>query len=110
LAQLSAALIADLDLNSIKTLYVAPDGVLQYLPFELLSLRDGDPLLRAATVSYLPSASALAWLRARSVEPALELLAFGDVPAPRAADPGSASAQLLADFELAPLTQTAREI
>jgi tetratricopeptide (TPR) repeat protein len=110
LAQLSGVLLADLDLKSTRTLYIAPDGVLQYLPFELLSPSGGDSLLRTATVSYLPSASALTWLRTRSVEPALELLAFGDVPAPEAADPGSAAAQLLAGFELAPLTQTAREI
>lgn len=41
---------------------IAPDGALRYLPFELLSV-SGSPLVERAATSYLPSGSALGWLR-----------------------------------------------
>jgi CHAT domain-containing protein len=107
--QLSSALLSDVKLAADTKLYVAPDGVLQYLPFELLSLPGQGALLNATTISYLPSASALAWLRARTPSPDLELLAFGDVPA-RGADPRAPADALLTDFVLPPLTETAREL
>ena len=41
-------------------LRIAPDGLLHYLPFELLRPAGGPPLVELATVSYLPSTSTLA--------------------------------------------------
>jgi len=63
-----------------RPLRIAPDGRLHYLPFELLSA-GGRPLLERATVSYLPSASALGWLEARrrrdGAPPAWGAVGFG---------------------------------
>jgi tetratricopeptide (TPR) repeat protein len=44
-------------------LHVAADGLLEYLPFELLTdpERPGHPLLEQTTVTYLPSASLIGW-------------------------------------------------
>ncbi|HXV76995.1 MAG TPA: CHAT domain-containing tetratricopeptide repeat protein, partial [Candidatus Polarisedimenticolaceae bacterium] len=60
---LSAALLAEaeiLDRGAERT-WIAPDGRLHFLPFELLPLPGGDePLIRRTEVGYLPSASILA--------------------------------------------------
>jgi CHAT domain-containing protein/tetratricopeptide (TPR) repeat protein len=66
-----------------KALIVIPDGILHYLPFEALTVRDGSGyryLIERMAVSYCLSASALALLK-RSAAPAYwkkELLAIGD--------------------------------
>lgn len=65
-------------------LRIAPDGVLHYLPFELLTVRGGreERLLESATVSYLPSASTLGASTETGPPPALALLGFGAPSAP----------------------------
>jgi tetratricopeptide (TPR) repeat protein len=110
LEQLSHMLLGGTDPGADKSLYVAPDGALQYVPFEVLSAPNGGTLLRATTISYLPSASGLAWLRTGAIAPQLQLLAFGDVPARDPTHASTAAAALLADFQLPPLTQTGREL
>ena len=45
-----------------EPLYIAPDGRLRYLPFELLRDAGGVPLVERVAVSYLPSASTLSGL------------------------------------------------
>ncbi|HEV8241448.1 MAG TPA: CHAT domain-containing tetratricopeptide repeat protein [Thermoanaerobaculia bacterium] len=68
-------------------LRIAPDGLLHYLPFELLRSTNGAPLVELATISYLPSTSTLARADAdASATSDLRLAAFaaseaGDVPA-----------------------------
>ncbi len=66
-------------------LRIAPDGLLHYLPFELLPAGGGKPLVELATVSYLPSSSTLLRMAggARDRASALQLAAFAapDVPA-----------------------------
>ena len=64
------------DLNGIEHLIVSPDDALAFLPFEALLMRDpaaadeppgpGSYLVERFTVSYVPSASALAGLRGAS--------------------------------------------
>lgn len=50
-----------------KTLVIAPDGALAYLPFETLTARV--PLLERFAINYAPSASTLAELRRRAGRP-----------------------------------------
>jgi tetratricopeptide (TPR) repeat protein len=108
---LSRTLLAELELPAEAALYVAPDGALQYLPFELLAPEPGEPpLVERATLSYLPSASALAWLRASAVQSDLKLLAFGDVPPITETDPALATTLALDAFQLAPLAESLAEI
>lgn len=48
------------DLTAFKELVIVPDGVLWYLPFEALTVREGDalvPLLRKVKIRYAPLAS-----------------------------------------------------
>lgn len=62
-------------------LRVAPDGLLRYLPFELLvPARIERPLIGVATVSYLPSASTLAAASAPLPFGGLRLVAFAPPP------------------------------
>jgi len=51
-------------------LIVSPDGALHHLPFELLEIEAGRPLLESHIVSYVPSGSVLAVLRDRPAGPA----------------------------------------
>jgi tetratricopeptide (TPR) repeat protein len=63
-------------------LRVAPDGVLHYLPFELLRPAGGDALLAdRTTISYLPSASTLGAHRGGAVSPGAMALAGFAAPA-----------------------------
>ncbi len=85
------------DLAGVRRLIVVPDGVLHYLPFAALPLRDTDAaafsdvpwLAREAEVTVTPSLSALARLRAVAEAPAtaapLLLLADPTLPAPEEA-------------------------
>ena len=86
-------------------LRIAPDGLLHYLPFEILehSAAPGAPLVERAAVSYLPSASAL-WATAARGRPAgpLRLVGFG-APVP------SRSPGLLALPRLEPVPLPAAE-
>jgi CHAT domain-containing protein len=88
-------------------LRIAPDGLLHYLPFEILEhpAAPGAPLVDRATVSYLPSASALVRTAHRKAAPDLRLVGFG---APRR--PGR-SVELAASFAgLPPLPGAEREL
>jgi CHAT domain-containing protein len=120
-----------------RRLLIAPDGVLDYLPFEALLTTPPSPaagdheqpyLLRRWTVSYVPSATALAALRdgrrdaAASTGPAPALVVFADPvlggtgpPASAAADEDSAAGALRGMLDdvglqsLPPLPESRRE-
>lgn len=62
-----------------KRIIVVPDGPLHQVPFELLT-RDGKRLLETHVVSYSPSASVFAILRARRATPSNTLLAIASSP------------------------------
>ena len=63
------------------SLLIAPDGILNLLPFEALKDEDGQYLVKSRTVSYVPSGTILDMLRrVETTEPAPKpLLAVGDV-------------------------------
>jgi tetratricopeptide (TPR) repeat protein len=58
---------------------IAPDGLLHYLPFEVLEppAAPGGPLVERATVTYLPSASTLGRKTGQARPPELRLAGFG---------------------------------
>lgn len=93
-------------------LRIAPDGALHYLPFELLEHpgRPGEPVVARTTTSYLPSGSALAWLRQGGGDrrPAVTFLGFGAPRLPRG--DASPAAALVAQMSLQPLPGAAREL
>lgn len=83
LEELSAALVhpqlAALPAGT-RDLMVIPAGFLNYLPFQVLPLASGEPLIERYAVSYLPSASTLRSLGGgRDKSGGLSLLALGDV-------------------------------
>ncbi|HEX2224607.1 MAG TPA: CHAT domain-containing tetratricopeptide repeat protein [Thermoanaerobaculia bacterium] len=92
-------------------LWIAPDGALRYLPFEILQTAGGEALVDRGPVTYLPSASTLAWLEDWHPDPDLRWIAFGD-PRLQRRNGGSASPQglLVERFGLAPLPATLQEI
>lgn len=95
--------------SSPSRLIIAPDGPLHYLPFELLE-EPGSPgslLLERAAVSYLPSASARAWLHPPPEAPELALAAFAS---PVFAAGGARRHPLLARFDLEALPASLREL
>lgn len=103
LARLARVLLGSIDEIGVDELRIAPDHALRYLPFELL----GDPpVLERAAVSYLPSGSALGWLRQPDGEPGLTLLGFGDPEISGA----SAAAETAARYRLPPLPGAATEL
>jgi CHAT domain-containing protein len=72
----------DENFGNAKAIIVVPDGILHYLPFEVLRIRNGAGskyLVESAAVSYCPSASALALLTSpvRRGKWKKDLLAFG---------------------------------
>jgi len=81
--QLYSLLIQPLDEKSdVRRYVIAPDGILNLLPFDALQNSDGQYLLKSAVVSYIPSATVLDALR-RGANPRRvprPLLALGDVP------------------------------
>ncbi|HEY3569958.1 MAG TPA: CHAT domain-containing tetratricopeptide repeat protein [Thermoanaerobaculia bacterium] len=92
-------------------LWIAPDGALHHLPFEILTAA-GEPLVERAPVSYLPSASALAEIgRPERKKEGVRLLGVGDplldLPKERAPTP---RALLVERFGLAPLPAASREL
>ncbi len=102
LARLSKVLLGPVGEIDADELRIAPDRALRYLPFELL----GDPpLLESAAVSYLPSGSALGWLRQlEGFAPAFTLLGFG------APEISGATKETAARYSLPPLPGAAREL
>jgi CHAT domain-containing protein len=68
--------------DRITRFLIAPDGILNMLPFEALRDEQGQYLLKSRMISYLPSGTILDTLRRRQMqEPAPKpLLAVGDVP------------------------------
>jgi CHAT domain-containing protein/Tfp pilus assembly protein PilF len=66
LAELNSILIHPVqgELFGKRHLVIVPHGVLHYLPFHALILDDGRYLIESFTVSYLPSASVLSYVRA----------------------------------------------
>lgn len=88
---------------------IAPDGALRYLPFELLAVSD-TPLVEIAATSYLPSGSALGWLRQLDdVMPAYTLAGLG-APEVDPSRGGSAARELTARYGLPPLPGASREL
>jgi len=71
-------------LGHAQRLRIAPDGLLHYLPFEILEQKPGEPLVDRATVSYLPSASMLAQEPRKQQAPSLRLAGFGLAVLPNA--------------------------
>lgn len=70
-------------LTGARQLFIVPDGILFYLPFEALAAESGSSYLgERLTVAYVPSASVLAAMRNRPVRPFANdtrmLVAFGD--------------------------------
>lgn len=104
LARLSKTLLEPAEEIREREARIAPDGALRYLPFELL----GSPALVDRTaVSYLPSGSALGWLRSLSgINPVNTLIALGAPEIPE----GSAAGLLAARYSLPPLPSAEREI
>lgn len=87
---------------------IAPDGALRYLPFELLAEPGSAAslLVDRAPVSYLPSGSALGWLRRLESTPVYTLVGFGSPTIPQ----GSAAGDLAARYRLPPLPGAEREL
>ncbi|HVG11160.1 MAG TPA: CHAT domain-containing tetratricopeptide repeat protein [Thermoanaerobaculia bacterium] len=104
LSRLSRLLLGPIEGIEADEVRIAPDGALRYLPFELL----GDPLLLdGAPVSYLPSGSALGWLRSLDLTtPVFTLAGFGSPELPK----GSAAGDLAARYHLPPLPGAEREL
>jgi tetratricopeptide (TPR) repeat protein len=90
-------------------LRIAPDGALRYLPFELLS----DPaspetlVVERVATSYLPSGSALGWLR--QLDDAMPVYTLAGFGAPETRS-GSPAGDLAARYNLPPLPGAAREL
>jgi CHAT domain-containing protein/Tfp pilus assembly protein PilF len=112
LAALSAKLLEETGVTAAASakLWIAPDGRLDHLSFELLD-DGGEMLVDRRAVSYLPSASALGWLRGETREPTIGVVGFGD-PALSARESEFATpADLLVDrFHLGPLPAAAAEL
>ncbi|HWM93115.1 MAG TPA: CHAT domain-containing tetratricopeptide repeat protein [Thermoanaerobaculia bacterium] len=105
LARLAKTLLGPVGEIPSAELRIAPDGALRYLPFELL----GEPsLVDEAAVSYLPSGSALGWMRTlqSGPPPVFTLVAFGAPEIPQSSEAGI----LAARYGLPPLPGAEREI
>ncbi len=106
LARLSRLLLGPVEEIRADEVRIAADGALRYLPFELLGTR-GSPLVDGAPVSYLPSGSALGWLRSLdNTAPVYTLVGFGSPEMPA----GSAAGDLAARYNLPPLPGAEREL
>lgn len=93
-AALSAALLGPLAdvLRANTRLLIVPHGVAHTLPFQALPWQ-GQPLAATHTISYLPSASALQFLRPGQSTSASRILAVGD-PARMSFQPPSTDARI----------------
>lgn len=96
-----------------RPLLVAADGLVRYLPFEILEdpRRPGRRLIEGSTVGYLPSASTLGGLARGKAEGAETRFVGVGAPLPPIGRAGGALAALLAQrFRLAPLPGAEREL
>ncbi|MBV9497011.1 MAG: CHAT domain-containing protein [Acidobacteria bacterium] len=77
---------------------IVPDGALSYVPFAALPDAEGQPLLVAHEISYLPSATLLATLRrsTRAAEPLRSVAVFAD-PVFQRTDPRFGASKPAAD-------------
>lgn len=93
-------------------LYVAADGRLRYLPFELLPAATGTgaTLLDDVPVSYLPSASALALLTTERERPELRAVGLANPEFEGGAPTSRPAALIAARFGLGPLPAAEREL
>lgn len=109
LARLSKTLLGPAGKIGEDEVRIAPDGVLRYLPFELLTVStiSDTPLVERAATSYLPSGSALGWIRQPDDFRPVYMLAGLGAPEVRA---GSAAGALTARYNLPPLPGAAREL
>jgi len=112
LARLAETLLGDALPPRVGKVFIAPDSLLHYLPFELLAPPEtpGQTLLDRATVAYLPSASLLTRPAPSVLRPARRVLAFGapSMASSTGAEGESARGLLRARFALAPIE--AREL
>lgn len=98
LAFLSRSLLGPFDTTvaEARTLSIAPDGRLWYLPFELLELPSTSrSLVDTMPVSYLPSASSIAWLSDDDPLRPIVLAGIGDPELAQSGDGTRTSAGLL---------------
>lgn len=106
LSRLSEVLLGPVEDLGAAEVRIAPDGPLRYLPFELLG-SSGTLLVDGAPVSYLPSGSALGWLRSLDIAtPIYTLVGFGSPAIPRESPAGD----LAARYRLPPLPGAVREL
>lgn len=113
LESLSQALLGDVaaDLETTRRLHVAPDRRLHYLPFEILPLPGSDAVLvERLEITYLPSASALAWLGRQPRPTGLVVAGFGAPDLAPAGIRGALADQLTSRFDLGPLPGAEREL
>ncbi len=112
LAALSKKLLAETGVSTepATRLWIATDGRLDHLPFEILD-DGGESLVDRRAVSYLPSASALGWRREEGEEPAIGLAGFGDPTLARRTTALLTPADLLVErFDLGPLPAAGGEL
>lgn len=111
---LSERLLGGLDFQGIERLFVAPDGRLRYLPFEILRPPESvASLLDLATVAYLPSGAALRRTsdeRSSRQAPERRFIGFGDPTPPDSIRPASPAGLLAARFSLERLPGAADEL
>jgi tetratricopeptide (TPR) repeat protein len=111
LARLSKTLLGPAGEIRESEVRIAPDGALRYLPFELLSVSSDTPLVERAATSYLPSGSALGWLRQLAdFTPVYTLAGLGAPDIPDKSRGNSAAGELTARYNLPPLPGAAREL
>ncbi|HEX3128171.1 MAG TPA: CHAT domain-containing tetratricopeptide repeat protein, partial [Thermoanaerobaculia bacterium] len=110
LARLSKTLLGPAGEIREDHIRIAPDGALRYLPFELLTA-SGEPLVERAATSYLPSGSALGWLRQLDdFTPVYTLAGLGAPDLPNQSGGNSAAGELTARYRLPPLPGAEREL
>jgi tetratricopeptide (TPR) repeat protein len=111
LARLSKTLLGPAGEIRESEVRIAPDGALRYLPFELLPVSSDTPLVEQAATSYLPSGSALSWLRQLAdFTPVYTLAGLGAPDISNPSRSGSAAGELTARYNLPPLPGAAREL